>query len=74
MLVVRNADVPGVIGNVATALGGAGVNIDDMDVGRSPSGEAAMMAIATSQAVPDSVVAAVRALPDIIDARAIELD
>ena len=44
MLVVRNDDVPGVIGMVGTILGEAGVNIDDMDVGE-PAGIAAMMAI-----------------------------
>ena len=34
---------PGMIGRVGTILGDAGINIDDMDVGRSPSGEAALM-------------------------------
>ena len=45
MLVVRNADVPGMIGKVGTILGDAGVNIDDMDVGKSPTGEAALMVL-----------------------------
>ena len=45
MLVVRNEDVPGMIGTVGTILGAAGVNIDDMDVGKSPAGEAALMAL-----------------------------
>jgi D-3-phosphoglycerate dehydrogenase len=36
MLVVRNDDRPGMIGVVGTILGDAGVNIDDMDVGRAP--------------------------------------
>ena len=36
MLVVRNDDRPGMIGVVGTALGEAGVNIADMDVGRTP--------------------------------------
>ena len=35
MLVVRNDDRPGMIGIVGTVLGDAGVNIADMDVGRS---------------------------------------
>lgn len=74
MLVVRNDDVPGIIGAVGTILGRAGVNIDDMDVGRSPSGAAAMMAISTTSAVPPDVVAEVRATPGVIDARAITLD
>jgi D-3-phosphoglycerate dehydrogenase len=73
MLVVRNDDVPGMIGMVGTVLGEAGVNIDDMDVGRSPSGEAAMMAISTSRVVPTEVVEALRGRPSVRDARAIDL-
>ena len=61
MLVVRNDDVPGIIGMVGTLLGKAGVNIDDMDVGRSPTGAAAMMAISTTDPVPTDVVAELRA-------------
>ena len=35
---------PGMIGRVGTILGDAGVNIDDMDVGRGPQGDVALMA------------------------------
>ena len=73
MLVVRNADIPGMIGTVATILGAQGVNIDDMDVGRSSTGEAAMMAISTAAAVPAAVVDSIRACAGVIDAKAIEL-
>ncbi len=73
MLVVRNADVPGMIGTVGSILGDAGVNITDMGVGRSPSGEAALMAISTSDAVPTAVVDAIRAHAGVLDAKAIEL-
>ncbi len=55
MLVVRNADKPGVIGFVGSTLGAAGVNIDDMDVGRSTDGDAALMVIATDCRVDDDV-------------------
>jgi D-3-phosphoglycerate dehydrogenase len=61
LLVVRNDDRPGVIGRVGTVLGDAGVNIADMDVGRSSKGESALMVIATTQAVPAEVVEALRA-------------
>jgi D-3-phosphoglycerate dehydrogenase len=73
MLVVENDDVPGVIGMVGTILGEAGVNIDDMDVGRSPTGAAAMMAISTRLPVPAEVVEHLRAQPGVFDAKAIEL-
>jgi D-3-phosphoglycerate dehydrogenase / 2-oxoglutarate reductase len=74
MLVVRNADKPGMIGRVTTMLGDAGINIDDMRVGRSPTGEAAMMALTTAVPVPGEVADAVRSQPGVVDAKAIELD
>ncbi len=73
MLVIRNDDVPGVIGMVGTILGEAGINIDDMDVGRSPTGVAAMMAISTRAPVPAEVLDRLRAQPYVVDAKAIEL-
>jgi D-3-phosphoglycerate dehydrogenase len=61
MLIVRNEDQPGVIGLVGTVLGEAGVNIDDMDVGRTDGGRAALMVIATAEAVPEPVLEQLRA-------------
>jgi len=74
MLVVRNADTPGMIGRVGTILGEAGVNISDMDVGKSPTGAAALMVLAVDEPVPATVVEDVRAEPGVVDAKAIELD
>jgi D-3-phosphoglycerate dehydrogenase len=65
MLVVRNDDVPGVIASVTGVLGHAGINIDDMHIGRSDEGRAALMVIATNVPVPDDVQGAIRALPDV---------
>src|SRR4051812_16727851 len=73
MLVVHNEDVPGVIGKVSTVLGDVPINISDMDVGQSPSGEAALMVIATETPVPAKVVEAVTRQPGVQSARAIEL-
>jgi D-3-phosphoglycerate dehydrogenase len=74
MVVVRNEDVPGMIGTVGTILGGAGLNIEDMRVGKSPTGEAALMVLTTSTPVPADVVEHLRAERGIVDAKAIELD
>jgi D-3-phosphoglycerate dehydrogenase len=74
MVVVRNDDVPGVIGTVGSILGDAKVNIDDMVVGRTTSGAAALMVLSTAAAVGDDVVASLRSAEGIIDARAIDLD
>ncbi|MFN8053168.1 MAG: phosphoglycerate dehydrogenase [Acidimicrobiales bacterium] len=57
MLVVRNDDVPGMIGTIGAAVGEAGVNIADMVVGQDDAGVSALMVIATNQEVPDDVVA-----------------
>jgi D-3-phosphoglycerate dehydrogenase len=62
------------IGRVTTILGDAGINISDMDVGRSPSGAAALMAIATDTPVPAGIVARLAEQPGVQSARAIDLD
>jgi D-3-phosphoglycerate dehydrogenase len=74
MLVVHNDDVPGMIGAVTTILGAAGINISDMDVGRSPSGAAALMAIAIDSPVPPELLERITAEPGVHRARAIDLD
>ncbi len=57
MAVLRNADVPGMIGRVGTYLGGLGVNIANMVVGRTPeTGAAAMMGFNLDQALTDEQV------------------
>jgi D-3-phosphoglycerate dehydrogenase len=74
MLVVHNDDRPGMIGVVGSLLGAEGVNIADMDVGRSPRGEAALMVLATDAPIAADVVARLQAEPGIQSARAIDLD
>jgi D-3-phosphoglycerate dehydrogenase len=66
MLVVRNDDRPGMIGKVGTIVGEAGVNIADMDVGTAASGASAMMVLATTEEVPDSVCDTLRAVEGIV--------
>jgi D-3-phosphoglycerate dehydrogenase len=73
MLVVHNDDSPGMIGRVGTVLGDAGINISNMDVGQSPSGEAALMVIATETPVPAEVVQHVTRQVGVQSARAIDL-
>jgi D-3-phosphoglycerate dehydrogenase len=65
MLIVRNDDRPGMVGLVATTLGGAGVNISDLHLGRSKVGEVALQVLALDQPVPEEVVATLRAAPGI---------
>ena len=71
MLVVRNDDVPGLIAAVTGELGDAGLNIDDMHLGRSAEGAAALMILATDVDVPDEVQARIRALPGVVSVNAL---
>ncbi len=71
MLVVRNDDVPGMIAAVTGVVGEAGVNIDDMHLGRSDEGRAALMILATDVAVPDDVQGAIRALAGVVSVAAL---
>ena len=65
MLVVHNDDRPGMIGVVGTTLGNAGVNIADMDVGRTSRPGSASMVLALTTAVPAAVIEALAATPGI---------
>ena len=67
MLIVRNDDRPGVIGRVGTVLGDAGVNIDNMDVGKTPQAGSALMVIATATPTPAEVVSQLRQVPGIVE-------
>jgi D-3-phosphoglycerate dehydrogenase / 2-oxoglutarate reductase len=71
MLVVRNDDRPGMIAFVAGVLADAGVNIDDMHLGRSDRGEAALQVIATDVAVPPEVQDAIRAGDGVVSVHAL---
>ena len=65
MLVVKNDDRPGAIGRVATALGDAGINIANMDVGTTETEGSALMCIATTTAVSLDVMNKLRTLEGI---------
>jgi D-3-phosphoglycerate dehydrogenase len=73
MLVVHNSDEPGMIGHVTSLLGDAKVNISNMGVGRSPSGEAALMVLATDSKVSPETIEVIAAVPGVQSARAIDL-
>jgi D-3-phosphoglycerate dehydrogenase len=74
MLVVRNDDRPGMIGVVGTLLGEAHVNIADMDVGRSRTPGSALMVLATTDFVPDDVLARLRSTPGIVEVHPLHSD
>ena len=74
MLIVRNADVPGLIGRVGTFLGSLDVNIANMVVGRSSvTGAAAMMGIDIDLPLSPEMVDGVRDLEGVEEAQFIQL-
>jgi len=69
MLVIRNKDVPGIIGAVATILGNHGINIAQMSWGRSkPLGDAKTI-INIDQTISPDVVKEIGALKDVLSVR-----
>ncbi|MBC8364303.1 MAG: phosphoglycerate dehydrogenase [Actinobacteria bacterium] len=73
MLVVRNADVPGMIGMVGTVLGEAGVNVANMAVGHQPGAETAVMVLATGGPVAPDVIDDLRSRDGILQVDALDL-
>jgi D-3-phosphoglycerate dehydrogenase len=73
MLVMRNRDVPGVIGRVGTILGERGVNISRFHLGRRERGGEAMAVIEVDAAIDDQTLDALRSFDSVLFARQIEL-
>ena len=73
MLIVRNQDVPGMVGIVGTEVGEAGVNISNMYIGEDDDGVAAMMVISTDGLVPNNVQDTLRSVEGVREVRALRL-
>jgi D-3-phosphoglycerate dehydrogenase / 2-oxoglutarate reductase len=75
LLLTRNRDVPGVIGQIGTALGNLGVNIATFALGRRApvAGAEAAALVRLDGNVEESVAAAIRKIPSITEARLIRL-
>jgi D-3-phosphoglycerate dehydrogenase len=65
MLYVRNDDRPGLIGDLGTALGDAGVNIATFHLGRTRPGGDAIALIEVDQPVPEEVLQRLCELPHV---------
>ncbi|HEX5965736.1 MAG TPA: phosphoglycerate dehydrogenase [Pyrinomonadaceae bacterium] len=73
LLVMRNHDVPGVIGKVGTILGEGGVNISRFQLGRRERGGEAMAVIEVDGQLDRETLQSLRALEQVISAQPIEL-
>ena len=60
LLIAPHNDEPGIIGQVGTILGEAGINIAYMQVGRKEAGGLAMMVLTVDNEIPAEVLAKIR--------------
>lgn len=73
LLVLRNRDLPGVVGRIGTLLGEAGINIAEIHLARHDGDDQALAVLRLDQQPDAAVLARLRALPDVVSAHAIEL-
>lgn len=74
LLIVRNDDVPGVIGDVGTTLGSAGVNIAEFHQARDLETGEALAVLSLDEKLPPEVLEDIRSLPAVRHARVVALD
>ncbi len=73
LLVIRNRDVPGVVGRVGTLLGEAAVNIAEIHLARRPEGEQAMAVVRLDGELAPAVLEALGEIPEILEVTMIDL-
>jgi D-3-phosphoglycerate dehydrogenase len=69
MIYITNLDKPGFIGKFSSTLGDAGINIATFHVGREAAGGSAIALIEIDGELPPDVLAKVRALPQVQQAK-----
>jgi len=73
IVVIENRDIPGIIGSVGTVFGRHGINIAQMTWGRTERDNSAMTVINLDARVPKNVVDEIKALPNIVAVKAVNL-
>jgi D-3-phosphoglycerate dehydrogenase len=71
MLYVTNEDKPGFIGRLGTLLGDSKVNIANFNLGRSGPGQDSIALVEVDEAIAEKVLAEIRKLPLVKQARAL---
>lgn len=74
MLFVPHTDKPNMIGQIATILGSAGININGMQVGSTPVKGTNIMAIAVGDDIPNDIMLQLRGIEGILDAKLINCE
>ena len=73
LLVMRNCDVPGVVGRLGTILGEAGVNIADIHFSRRNGGGDAVAVLRLDSDVAAGTLARIAALPEVARVQVVDL-
>ena len=73
MLIIRNADTPGVIGRVGTILGDQQINIANFALGRSETSPQAVGVVNVDSEISAQVLQAIRALPQVLLAQVVRV-
>ena len=73
MLVLRNRDVPGVIGQIGTLLGSAGINISRFQLGRRERGGEAMAVVEVDAPLDPQLLDRLRSSEQVLSALQVEL-
>jgi D-3-phosphoglycerate dehydrogenase len=73
MLVIRNRDLPGVVGVIGTLLGENKINIAEMTFGRDRPGGEAISVLKVDSAIPPKVLEKIKNSKNIYDAKLIKL-
>ncbi|MCA3262551.1 MAG: phosphoglycerate dehydrogenase [Telmatospirillum sp.] len=71
MLYVRNQDKPGFIGSIGRLFGDSAINIASFNLGRQTRGGEAICLIAVDQPIGEALLEKIRALPQVLRARAL---
>ncbi len=71
-LAIANANVPNMLGQISTALAGAGINIHNMM--NKSRGEMAYTLVDTDTVLPDTLIAQIAAIPGVLMVRALPLE
>jgi len=74
LLILRNQDVPGVIGRVGSLLGDAGINIAGYHQSRLDAGGDALAVVKVDARIDPSIVDALGKLPEVHSVRQVRLD
>ncbi|HYA66544.1 MAG TPA: ACT domain-containing protein, partial [Burkholderiaceae bacterium] len=74
MLFVRNKDTPGFIGALGTALGRAGINIANFNLGRAQPGTDAVCLVSVDDEIPTAVLRQIQELSGVVGVHSLRFE